>query len=369
MEPLLLTPGPLTTSKITRQAMQRDYGSRDNAFVAMTNRVRQRLVELVANPEEYAAVLMQGSGTFAVEATLTSFIPQDKKVLVLINGAYGKRIRTICQMSQRTVVSLETAEHLPPDLEALDNALAKDKAISHVAAVFCETTTGLLNPIQSIAEIVARHGRHLLIDAMSAFGALALHADKVPFEAVMASSNKCLEGVPGVGFVIARIDSLLAAKGRAASLSLDLADQYQRFQKDGQWRFTPPTHVIAALDQALSLHRDEGGVPARGARYQDNCTTLVQGMAQMGFEPLLPSELQAPIIVTFHQPADPAYEFSTFYQALEERGFAIYPGKLTELPTFRVGCIGHVFGDDIRRFLSVVKEVMAEMKIASGKPT
>ena len=345
-----------------------DYGSRDHAFVAMTNRVRQQLVELVANPEEYAAVPMQGSGTFAVEATLTTLIPRSKKVLILINGAYGRRMATICQMAGRTVVSLISAEHLPPDLEELDSTLARDREISHVAAVYCETTTGLLNPIEDIARVVATHGRALLIDAMSAFGALPLHSDQVPFEAVMASSNKCLEGVPGMGFVIARVDSLLAAKGRATSLSLDLADQHQRFQKDGQWRFTPPTHIIAALDQALAQHHKEGGVAARGARYQQNCDLLVQGMAQMGFEPLLPTKLQAPIIVTFHQPADPAYDFPLFYKALEERGFAIYPGKLTELPTFRVGCIGHVFPDDIRRFLAVVQEVMQKMNMSSGQP-
>ncbi|MCB9758599.1 MAG: 2-aminoethylphosphonate--pyruvate transaminase [Alphaproteobacteria bacterium] len=359
--PLLLTPGPLSTPTAVREAMGVDYGSRDGRFVALVGRVRRQLVELVADPADYACVLMQGSGTFSVEAAIGTLVPRDGHVLVLINGAYGRRMEEICRVLGRRHRSLVCAEHRPVCLHSLERVLTRHRDITHVLAVHCETTTGLLNPIEAIAEIVARQGRQLIIDAMSAFGALPLNAATTPFEAVVASSNKCLEGAPGVGFVVGRRDALEAARGNAHSLSLDLSDQLARFDRDGQWRFTPPTHVMAALDAALTVHRDEGGVEGRGARYRANCARLVEGMRARGFRTLLPDPLQAPIIVTFHQPEDPSFSFDVFYDALYARGFAIYPGKLTEVETFRVGCIGQVYEADVARFLEAVDAAMAAL--------
>jgi len=362
-EPLLLTPGPLTTSRTTREAMLRDWGSRDTDFIALNARVRDRLVDMAGARGSHVCVPVQGSGTFAIEATVGTLLPRDGKMLVLVNGAYGKRIMRICQMIGRAHAAIETAEDVPNDVDALDAALAADSSISHVAAIHCETTSGILNPIAAIAETVARHGRSLMIDAMSAFGAIPLDATKVPFDALVASSNKCIEGLPGVGYAIIRESVIAAAAGNSHSLSLDLHDQWKAMEGNGQWRFTPPTHVLAGFDQALAEHAAEGGVAGRGGRYSANCRILVDGMRALGFETLLPDALQAPIIVTFHTPSDPAFEFKTFYDGLRQRGYVIYPGKLTAADTFRIGCIGHVFEADIRGALAAVEEVLNEMGV------
>lgn len=371
--PILLTPGPLTTSATVKEAMLRDWGSRDGAFIAMNARIRTRLVELAGAEGTHVCVPMQGSGTFAVEAMIGTLVPKAGgpdagKLLVLVNGAYGRRMVRIAEMAGRTVTMIETAEDLPVSAEALDRALATDATISHVAVVQCETTSGILNPLAAVAAVTARHGRRLLIDAMSAFGALPLDARTLPFEAVAASSNKCLEGVPGMGFVIVRTDALAAAKGNAHSLSLDLHDQWRGFEANAQWRFTPPTHVLAAFDQALFEHAAEGGVEGRGARYHRNCRVLVGGMRALGFHTLLPDHLQAPIIVTFHTPADPAFVFADFYDRLRDKGFAIYPGKLTVADSFRIGCIGRLGEDHMRAAVDAVAATLAEMGVRNGRP-
>ena len=251
---------------------------------------------------------------------------------------------------------------------ALDAALAGDSAISHVVVVHCETTSGVLNPVEEIAAVTARRGRRLLVDAMSAFGAIGLDARRVAFDAMVASANKCLEGVPGVGFAIVRRDALEEARGQAPSLSLDLHDQWASMEKTGQWRFTPPTHVIAALDRALEQHAAEGGVAGRGGRYRRNCDLLVSGLRAMGFATLLPDRLQAPIIVTVRMPADPRFDFETFYQALSGRGYVIYPGKLTVADSFRIGCIGALGEPEMRGVLAAIREVVVELGVTSCAP-
>lgn len=367
-DPILLTPGPLTTTAATKEAMLRDWGSRDAHFIALNAGVRERLVAIVHGQGTYVCVPVQGSGTFAVEATIGTLVPKKGKALVLINGAYGKRMARILDYMGRTYSTYETAEDTPPDPAAVDKILAADPAVTHVLVVHCETTSGILNPVEKIADVVARRGRKLLIDAMSALGAIPLDARATPFDAVMASSNKNLEGVPGMGFAIIRKESIEAAKGNAHSLSLDLHDQWVSMEKNKQWRFTPPTHVIAAFAKALDQFEAEGGVKGRGARYARNCRVLVDGMRAMGFETLLPDSLQAPIIVTFKMPADPKFKFQAFYDALKERGYVIYPGKLTVADSFRVGCIGAIGEAEIKGALLAVRAVMAEMGVAAGRP-
>jgi 2-aminoethylphosphonate-pyruvate transaminase len=367
-DPILLTPGPLTTSATVKQAMLRDWGSRDSAFIAMNKAIRERLPALAGASDTHVCVPVQGSGTFAVEATIGTLLPRDGKLLVLVNGAYGRRMVKIAQVMGRAVDALEWPEDRPVDPAALDRRLAQDPAITHVAVVQCETTSGILNPVEAIADTAARHGRHLLIDAMSAFGALPLDARAVPFTALMASSNKCLEGAPGMGFALIRRDALAASAGNAHSLSLDLHDQQQGFEQNAQWRFTPPTHVIAAFAQALDEHAAEGGVAGRGARYADNHRRLVDGMEAMGFSCLLPRALQAPIIVTFHMPADPAFVFAEFYDRLRDKGYAIYPGKLTVADSFRIGCIGRIGAREIDGALAAIRAALDEMGVASGAP-
>ncbi len=367
-DPWLLTPGPLTTSRSVKEAAVHDYGSRDHYFIDVNVRMRQALVEIVNGSGSHVCVPMQGSGTFVVEAMIGTLVPRDGKVLVLVNGAYGTRIAKICDVIGRSKSVLEFPENVPVDPAAVGKALAEDASITHVVAVHCETTTGILNPVEDIAAIVAEHGRRFLIDAMSAFGAIPLDATTVPFEAVVASSNKCLEGTPGLGFCVVRQDALEAAKGNAHSLTLDLHDQWTALEATKQYRFTPPVHTILSFDQALKEFQDEGGVAGRGGRYTENCRVLVDGMRRMGFSPLLPDELQAPIIVTFLMPQDKRFDFQSFYDALRDKGYVIYPGKLTVAETFRIGCIGRLGTAEIEGALRAIKGTLAEMGVADCAP-
>jgi 2-aminoethylphosphonate-pyruvate transaminase len=362
-DPLLLTPGPLTTSKRVKEVMAHDWGSRDAAFLKINREVLERLPEIIHGTGRFVTVPMQGSGTFAVEAMLTTFVPPAGKVLLIINGAYGQRAKKILQIARRGVVMAETPEDTPPDLKRIDALLSADKAISHVFVVHCETTSGILNPVEQIAELVARHGRRLLVDAMSAFGAIPLDSRTCPFDAVAASSNKCIEGVPGLGFVLCRQTALDETKGNATTLVLDLHDQAQNFAKTGQYRFTPPIHVIVSFHQALQEFIAEGGQPGRGGRYTANAKVLREGMVALGFKPLLPAALQAPIIHTFHMPDHPEFVFQRFYDMLKDRGYVIYPGKLTVADSFRVGCIGRVTPGHMRSFIATVADVLAEMGV------
>lgn len=363
--PILLTPGPLTTSERTRAAMMTDWGSWDGSFNALTASVCERLVAIANGTGSHVCVPLQGSGTFAVEAAIGTLVPRTGKVLVLVNGAYGKRLAKICEALGRDHSVYETADDVPTTPEAVDSLLAADPTISHVGLIHCETSTGILNPLPEIAAMVARHGRGLIVDAMSSFGALPIDAATVPFEALIAASGKCLEGVPGMGFVIARADALARAEGNSVSLALNLSDQYDYMQRTGQWRFTPPTHVVAALHEALLQYDEEGGLPARHAKYARNCEVLIRGMERLGLKSFLAPEIQAPIIVTFHAPRDPKYRFADFYAAVRARGFILYPGKLTQLETFRVGCIGHVESADMERAVEAVAAVFTELNITT----
>ncbi|MEE8293746.1 MAG: 2-aminoethylphosphonate--pyruvate transaminase [Kiloniellales bacterium] len=364
----LLTPGPLTTSAATKQAMLHDWGSRDTSFIETNARVREQLLAIANAGDDHVCVPLQGSGTFVVEAVLGTVIPRRSKSLVLINGAYGKRMVRMLEIMGRAFATIETPEDTPPSPEALDAALAEDVDVTHVLAVHCETTSGILNPIEEIADVTASCGRSLIIDAMSAFGAIPIDAGRVTFDALMASANKCLEGVPGLGFAIIRRQALEAAEGNAHSLSLDLFDQWRAMEGNGQWRFTPPTHLIFALAAALEQFNAEGGAEGRGRRYAENCRILTSGMRGMGFSTLLFDNLQAPIIVTFHMPADPRFRFQDFYDSLRAKGFVIYPGKLTVAETFRIGCIGHIGPDEIRAALDAVRQTIAEMGVETGAP-
>ena len=367
-DPWLLTPGPLTTSPEVKEAARHDYGSRDRRFIEINRRVREGLVAITGGQGTHVCVPLQGSGTFVVEAMLGTFVPRDGKVLILVNGAYGQRMAKICEVAGRRREVLETAEDAPVDPRALDRALAGDAGISHVAIVHCETTSGVLNPVEAIARICARHSRSLLVDAMSAFGALPLDARTTPFEALVAASGKCLESTPGLGFCIARREALERARGNAHALSLDLLDQYLAMERDGQWRFTPPVQTILSLDRALDEFEAEGGVEARGARYRENSRTLVEGMRRLGFETLLPDTVQAPVILTFHMPADPRFAFEDFYERMRLGGYVIYPGKLTAAPSFRMGCIGRLGPAQMRGALAAVESALEAMGVSSGAP-
>ena len=365
---ILLTPGPLTTTLRTKLAMLRDWGSWDADFNALTARLRSRLLDIVHGQDSHVVVPLQGSGTFSVEAAVATVVPRDGHVLVPDNGAYCKRAGKLSQMMGRRVTLLPTDEQRPVRAAEVDAALAAEPGITHVILIHCETGTGVENPLAEVAAVCERRGVGLVVDAMSSFAALPIDARAVRFDALVAASGKCLEGVPGMGFVFIRRAVLDGCAGHSHSLAMDLHDQHQYMQKTGQWRFTPPTHVVAALDCAVQQFVEQGGQPARLARYTDNCRTLVGGMAALGFRPFLDSEVQAPIIVTFHAPAHPAYDFKRFYAAAKARGFILYPGKLTQVETFRVGCIGAIGPNEMRQAVEAVADALREMGIPSGAP-
>jgi 2-aminoethylphosphonate-pyruvate transaminase len=365
---ILLTPGPLTTTLRTKLAMLRDWGSWDSDFNAVTARVRASLLKTIHAQESHVVVPLQGSGTFSVEAAVATLVPREGHVLVLDNGAYCKRAARLTTLMGRQCTSLSFDEAQPVSAQVLEDALAADTSITHVVMVHCETGAGVWNPLQQIADVCARHGRGLIVDAMSSFGALPIDARETKFDALIAASGKCLEGVPGMGFVFIRKAVLDACAGNSQSLAMDLHDQHAYMEKTGQWRFTPPTHVVVALAEAIAQFEEEGGQPARLARYTRNYRTLIDGMSRLGFMPFLDPKVQAPIIVTFHAPGDARYDFKTFYQAAKRRGFILYPGKLTQIETFRVGCIGAIGANEIEQAVEAVARALEDMGIASGEP-
>ncbi|ACD16543.1 2-aminoethylphosphonate--pyruvate transaminase [Paraburkholderia phytofirmans] len=368
-EPYLLTPGPLTTAFSTKEAMLRDWGSWDGDFRAMTALLRSSLLEIAGDTAgDYDCVPLQGSGSYCVEAMLGSLIPRDGHALVLANGAYGKRIATTLGYLGRAYTLLDKGDYLPPRGAEIEHMLDADSRITHVVAVHCETSSGILNPLEEIAAATAKKGRKLLIDSMSAFGAVPLDVREIACEAFVSSANKCIEGVPGFGFVIARKSALQEAKGRSHSLALDVHDQWDVMNRTGQWRFTPPTHTVAAFIEALRLHKLEGGQAGRLARYANNRDVLVAGMHELGFEPLLNARWRSPIIVTFFAPAHPSFSFEQFYELMKQQGFIIYPGKLTVVDSFRIGCIGQVDEDVMRRVVAACGNALRTMGVEHAAP-
>jgi 2-aminoethylphosphonate-pyruvate transaminase len=368
-EPYLLTPGPLTTAFSTKEAMLRDWGSWDGDFRAMTALLRKSLLEIAGDTAgEYDCVPLQGSGSYCVEAMLGSLLPRDAHALVLANGAYGKRIATTLGYLGRAFTVLDKGDYLPPRGDEVERMIDADPRITHVIAVHCETSSGILNPLEEIAAATAKKGRKLLIDSMSAFGAVPLDVREIACEAFVSSANKCIEGVPGFGFVIARKSALQEAKGRSHSLALDVYDQWDVMNRTGQWRFTPPTHTVAAFLEALRLHKLEGGQAGRLARYANNRDVLVAGMHELGFEPLLGARWRSPIITTFFAPAHPSFKFERFYELMKQQGFIIYPGKLTVVDSFRIGCIGQVDEHVMRRVVEACGTALRAMGVERATP-
>lgn len=322
--------------------------------VGVVENIRRRLVELATSrPDEYTAVLMQGSGTFCVEATLGSVVRPADRLLVAANGAYGKRMGVIAEYYRLQCHVMRFDETEAVDPAKIDAYLTEHEDVTHVSVVHCETTTGVLNPLSEIAAVVKRHGKTLIVDAMSSFGGVPIDMAGLGIDFMISSANKCIQGVPGFGFIIARRSLLEQCKGVARSLSLDLYDQWAAMEQGrGKWRFTSPTHVVRAFMQALAELEAEGGVTARHARYAENHRTLVSGMRALGFKTLLPDEVQSPVITSFLYPSAD-FDFKAFYTALKTRGFVIYPGKISQADTFR---IGDVFPQDFVRLTEAVKE-------------
>ena len=366
----LFTPGPLTTSQSVKQAMLRDLGSRDTDFIQTVRQIRRILLDVagvpgadVAGDHGYEVVLMQGSGTFGLESVIGSTVPMDGKLLVIINGAYGDRVANIARVLKIETTTLEYSSNVVPSAADVDRVLTEDKAITNVFVVHCETTSGIMNPIEQIGAVVARHRKTYFVDSMSAFGAVPFDFEKCKIDFLVSSANKCIEGVPGFSFVICRRSSLLAAEGCARSVSLDLLAQWRGLETNGQFRFTPPTHSILAFEQALCELVAEGGVDGRATRYRANNQTLLLGMREIGFAEYLLREQQGFIITAFCYPHHPRFLFDDFYRRLNEKGFVIYPGKVSNIDCFRIGNIGRLFKSDILALLAAIRSTLEEMGV------
>ena len=364
----LFTPGPLNTSEAVRSAMLRDMGSRDPDFLEIVRTIRRKLLAIASARPQDTAVLVQGSGTFAIESAIGSLLPKDGKLLVPVNGAYGQRMAAIARRLGIAVETIECPETEPNDPAAVAARLATDAAITHVAAVHCETSSGVMNPIAEIGAVVAAAGRQFLVDAMSSFGGLPVDISGWRIDCLVSSANKCLEGAPGLAFAIVRTTSLEASRGCARSLSLDLHAQWQELERSGQFRFTPPTHVILALAAALDALAREGGATAREQRYRHRHRMVMTGMEAMGFQPGLRPELRSPIITAFHTPADPRFDFGVFYQQLVRRDLLIYPGKLSGIDSFRIGTIGALTTGDFTDLLDGIRAALDAMNVVMHRP-
>ena len=365
---LLLTPGPLSTTQTVREAMMQEFSTWDVDYNSIVQSIRERLVSLATcdsiNPGAYTATLMPGSGTFVVESVIGSVIPPNGRLLVLNNGAYGERITKISRMLGIDTVELQQAEIESTGLGQVEQMVANDQGITHVAMVHCETTTGMLNPVEAVGEIVRRHGRVFILDAMSSFGGIPMSMESTGAHYLISSANKCIQGVPGFGFVVADRATLGGTEGWARSHSLDLLDQWREMEANGgKWRFTSPTHVVSAFSQALDELEAEGGIDARHTRYIANQKTMVNGMRDIGFRTLIKDEVQSPIITSFYYPDSAGFDFQKLYDALKSRGFVIYPGKVSHAQCFRIGSIGDVHPSDMIELIGHVSEVISEMGV------
>ena len=355
----LLTPGPLTTTDTVKKEMLFDHCTWDDDYKKITTKIRGELLKLahVSEPE-YTAVLMQGSGTFGVESVLTSSVGKNDCLLILANGSYGKRMAEIAEHAGLHYHMEEFHYDQIPDAGRVEEILKEHPEITHVSMVHSETTSGILNDIASVTKAVKAAGKTMIVDAMSSFAGVDIPVGELQLDFLISSANKCIQGVPGFSFIICRRKALDQCEGKARSLSLDLYDQWKTMQADGKWRFTSPTHVVLALAKALEELDEEGGIEARSRRYQENNRYLISHMKAMGFIPYVPEEHQGPIITTFFYPENRNYTFDEMYRYIKERGYAIYPGKVTDADTFRIGNIGEIYLEDMEKLCRIFREFL-----------
>ena len=359
---ILFTPGPLTTSRTVKEAMLRDLGSRDHQFIRVIKEIREKLLHISGADSSYETILMQGSGTFSIEAVISSAVAPKGKLLIVINGAYGKRMVKIAAAHKIETVIIEGPENSTPDLNAIEDALKNNPEVTMLAVVHCETTTGIVNPVREIGALCKKYGKRYFVDSMSILGAVEINLAECSIDYIVSSSNKCIEGVPGFAFIIARRETIAETRGWARTLSLDILDQLEGLNGNGQFRFTPPTHALLAFHRALLELEAEGGVAARAARYSRNRDVCREGMRAMGFKEYLTEEDQGYIITSYLYPESSSFDFQKFYDLLNERSYVIYPGKVSDAPCFRLGHIGRLNEYDVRDLLAAIADVKKEMK-------
>lgn len=358
----LLTPGPLTTTDTVKREMMADHCTWDDDYKQITQKIRAKLLELAhVSEKDYTVALMQGSGSFGVESILTSAVGEDDTLLIIANGAYGERMADIAEHAKLNYLVYRVEYDRIPSADEVARLLSQHPEITHVAMVHSETTSGILNDIASVTNVVKSAGKTMIVDAMSSFGGVDIPVGKLGIDFIVSSANKCIQGVPGFSFIICRRDSLAACEGNARILSLDLYDQWKTMEKDGKWRFTSPTHTVLAFAKALEELDEEGGIPARSKRYYDNNRLLISEMKKMGIRPYIDNEYQGPIITTFFYPEHHQFSFQEMYEYIKDRGYAIYPGKVTDADTFRIGNIGEIYEEDILKLTAIFKDFFAQM--------
>lgn len=359
----LLTPGPLTTTDTVKREMMADHCTWDDDYKQITQKIRRELLELAhVSEKDYTVVLMQGSGSFGVESVITSVVGDDEKILIVANGAYGERMVDIAEHARIRYALYQEDYDKIPSAGKVEEMLKEDPAITHVAMVHSETTSGILNDIASVAEVVKKAGKTMIVDAMSSFGGVDIQVGKLGIDFIISSANKCIQGVPGFSFIICNRQKLMESAGKARSLSLDLYDQWKTMEKDGKWRFTSPTHTVLAFAKAMEELKEEGGIPARSERYYHNNRLLISRMKEMGIQAYIGEEHQGPIITTFFYPEHHNFSFQEMYEFIKERGYAIYPGKVTDADTFRIGNIGEIYEEDILKLCDIFEEFFARMR-------
>lgn len=362
----LLTPGPLTTSIAVKAEMLTDRCTWDEDYKQMTQKIRAQLLAIAcADPQQYTAVLLQGSGSFGVESVLTTVLKKEDICLFITNGAYGERMIAMAKCIGLQHKTYQVPYDQAPDSEAVRSILEQHQEITHVAMVHCETTTGIINPLEAVASLCKEYGKSLIVDAMSSFGGIPIQLGQLGIDYLISSANKCIQGVPGFCFILAKLEKLATCQGNARSLSLDLYEQWKEMDSEGKWRYTSPTHVVAAFSKALDELEEEGGVCARNRRYQQNNLLLRQKLAQIGIVSYISDHLQSPIITTYLLP-NTKFDFSSFYHYVKERGFVLYPGKLTDVETFRIGNIGEIYEADILQLCEIIADYLKGKRYESN---
>lgn len=359
----LLTPGPLSTTDSVKRTMLFDHCTWDDEYKQITTRIRNDLLELghVGEPE-YTAILMQGSGTFGVESVITSAVGVNDKLFIVANGTYGKRMAEICDHAKISYLLYTQSPDKQPDVNIVTELIQDNPDITHVSMVHGETTSGILNNVEEIGRVAKENGKVFIVDAMSTFGGVDMPLNTWGIDFMISSANKCIQGVPGFSFIIAKTEELKKCEGRARSLALDLYDQWKTMSVDGKWRYTSPTHVVLAFEQALKELKAEGGIPARNRRYAQNQKLLVERLKALGFEPYLDAEVQGPVITSFYFPKNSSFTFEKMYAYVKRNGYVLYPGKATK-DTFRIGNIGEIYPDDIEKLAKIMSQFLEDTEV------
>lgn len=360
---ILLNPGPATTTRSVKEAqVVPDICPREQEFGDLLDGIRRDLVRIVHGEDQFVTILFGGSGTAAMEAVMSSVVPPGGRVLVVENGAYGTRFVEMAERHRIETVSFRMPYGEPPDLKALDALLSVNQGITHLFVIHHETTTGMLNPVSEIAATAARNGVSVVLDAMSSFAGLPIDLRRLGVDYLISSSNKCIQGMAGLSFVLCRRSLLVASRNHARTYYLDLLEQHLYFEKTRQTRFTPPVQTCYALRRAIDEYFAEGQ-GGRFARYRANWETLYAGLSNLGFRFLLPRQWESGILVAVREPDHPAYSFEDMHDYLYARGFTIYPGKGAREATFRLSILGDLSTTDVTAFLQALEAYLKERGI------